>query len=298
VPLPQLTGNVVELVEVLVLLLVVDDGVVVVGPMLVEVVVLAGALDVLLLVDVEVLEVIGGAVLLVVVEDVLEDVLDVVLDDGRVVVVENVLDVVVTGAVLVLVVDEVLDVVLEDGRDVDVEDVLDDVVTGAALVLVVDDVLDVVLDGGCDVVVEDVLDVVVTGAALVLVVGEAVVDVDEVVATMLLVVVPGVLDPQRNAKWRPVLIVLAQALPVSSAVEPIESLASGLRITASIRLCAGSFTRVPPTSTIGSGVPVSGGSAKIVASPSTRSPATAMDVGAPGESETNTSRPVRMLQNV
>ena len=69
-------------------------------------------------------------------------------------------------------------------------------------------------------------------------------------------------------------------------------------MTASIRLWAGSFTRVPPTSTVGSGAPVSGGSANIVASPSTKSPVTVMDVASPGESDTITSRPVRMLQNV
>jgi hypothetical protein len=283
-----LTGNVVELVEVLVLLLVVDDVEVVIGPTLVEVVELSGALDdVLLLVEVEVLEVIDGPVVLVVddvVEDVLDVVLDVLLEDGRDVVVEDVLDVVVTDAALVLVVGDVLEVVLDDGCDVVVEDVL---------------------DVGRD-VVEDVLDVVVTGAALVLVVdGAAVVEVDDVVATVLVVVpfvvdvvVPEPLGPQRNAKCRPALIVLAQAPPVSSVVEPIDSLARGLRIMASTRLWPGSFTRVPPTSTVGSGAPVSGGRAKIVASPSTRSCAIAIDVGAPGESDTNTSRPVRTLQNV
>jgi hypothetical protein len=236
VPLPQLIGNVVEEVDVLVLLLVVDEVDVVVGPALVEVVVISGALEVvvLLLVELDVLAVVD--------------------------------------------------------------------VPGLRVVVVLEDVLDVVLS----VVVDDVLDVVVTEAALVLVVDEAtVVEVEELVATVLVVVpfvvdvvVAGPLGPQRNAKCRPVLIVFAQAAPVTSAVEPIDSLASGLRITAPIRLSEGSFTRVPPTSTVGNGVAVSGGTAKLVPSPSTKSRATAIDVGLPGESDSTTSRPLRMLQNV
>jgi hypothetical protein len=233
-----LTGNVVDEVDVLVLLLVVDD---VVGPALVEVVVIWGSLDdVVLLVELDVLAMVVGLVLVVVVEDVLAVVLEEVVDGGLVVVLDDVVD-----GPLVEVVDDVL-------------------VVDAAVVVEVDEVVAAVL-----VVVPLVVDVVVSGP----------------------------LGPQRKATCRPVVTVLAQAAPVSSVAVPIDNRASGLRIAAWMRLCAGSFTRAPPTSTVGSDVPVSGGIPKLVASPRTRSRDTAIDVGPPGDTERTTSRPVRTLQN-
>jgi hypothetical protein len=179
-----------------------------------------------------------------------------------------------------------LEVVVVVGR-VD-DDVLDDVL-GVVPSDVLDDVLEVVPSD----VLDDVLEVVPSD----------VLEVDEVVTTVLVVVTLVVdvvvppLDAQRNAKCLPDLIVFAQAPPVSSADEPIDSRASGPLIAAWIRLCAGSFTRIPPTSRVGSGVPESGGTVKVVASPRTTSPSTTIDVGSPGEMERTTSRPVRMLQN-
>ena len=83
-------------------------------------------------------------------------------------------------------------------------------------------------------------------------------------------------------------MVSAQAPPVRSVEEPIDNRARGLRISAWIRLCAGSFTFVPPTLIVASGVATSDGGTKLVAAPSTKSPTTDIDVGAPGDSDSTT----------
>ena len=145
VPLPQLTGNVVELVEVLVLLLVVDDVDDMVGPVLDVVVVSFGSV-VVLLVELEVLAVVDGIGLLVLVDDVLLlvelEVLTVVDAPGLLVLVDVLLLVevellldVVDGPVLVVV------LVVDGTTVVEVEEV------PPTVLVVVGFVVDVVVPG-------------------------------------------------------------------------------------------------------------------------------------------------------